>query len=205
MNDAIREAIEAIREAMIALAAMSDEGREHFRTPWSAGVWSYATDGRMALRAFRMTEFGERPENDENAAAFDALMTAPTGPTWHDIPALPAAPGPCPKCHGARRVKCEACDGDGHVEWEFYHGGRTYDMEADCPVCGGETTEGCSRCAGYGVMPESPVEIGTAIFNPAYLRIMATLPGCQIAPVDRWTVAVFRFTGGSGAIMPMRR
>lgn len=197
--------MDRIAEAMKALAAMGDSEQERIRAPWSTGVWSYATDGKMALRAPRLDEFGERPENDKTAAVIDALMTAPTGPTWYDIPALPPAPGPCPKCHGVSRVKCEACEGCGRVEWRFEHGGCTYDMEDDCPVCEGDAAEKCSRCAGSGVMPGSPVEIGPAIFNPAYLRILATLPGCQIAPAGGWNAAVFRFTSGSGAVMPIRR
>ena len=197
--------MDRIAEAMKALAAMGDSERGRLRTPWSAGVWSYATDCRMALRAFRMTEFGERAENDGTAAALDAIIDGPTGPTWHDIPAPPPAPGTCPKCHGVSRVKCEACDGCGRVEWEFSYGGRAYDMDADCPVCEGEGSEECPRCGGQAVLPEPGIEVGRVLINPAYLRIMATLPGCQIAPVDGWNAAVFRFTGGSGAVMPIRR
>ncbi len=34
-------------------------------------------------------------------------------------------------------VDCDACRGDGGVEVEFYHNGKTFDIEVECPVCGG--------------------------------------------------------------------
>lgn len=37
-----------------------------------------------------------------------------------------------------KNVKCEECDGDGQVDWEYnVKGGRTYTMEEECPVCSG--------------------------------------------------------------------
>lgn len=197
--------MDRIAEAMKALAAMSDDMPEIVKTPWSAGVWSYATDNRAAIRAERLEEFGERPSNVETAASLDAILDGAAGPTWYDIPAMPPAPGTCPKCHGATRVKCEACEGDGRVEWEFEYGGRTYDMDADCPVCDGDGRVKCSRCAGSGVMPDPGVEVGPALIDPRYLRLMARLPGCRLAPVDGRSVIVFRFVGGAGAVMPMWR
>ena len=196
---------DAIRDVMIDLAAMRDYGIERLKTPWSSRYWSYATDGKMAIRAPRLDAFGERGDNDDITNGIDPLVSAAAGPTWYDIPAVPPAPGPCPKCHGVPAVKCEACDGDGAVEWEFEYDGRTYDMEAACPVCEGEGTEECSRCDGSGVLPEPPVDVGPALIMPCYLRLMARLPGCQIAPVDGWSPVLFRFIGGSGSVMPMRR
>lgn len=205
MSDAIREAIEAIREAMIALAAMSDDGLERLQTPWSSGEWSYATDFKMVIRIPRLDEFRERPSNICTAGNIDTVVTGLTGPTWYDVPDIPPGPETCPKCHGARAVKCEACDGDGSVEWEFCHGGRTYDMVADCPVCGGDGVEKCRRCNGSGVLPEPGVAVGPALIDPRYLRLMALLPGCRLAPVDGWSPVVFEFDGGGGAVMPVRR
>ena len=206
MSDAIREAIEAIREAMIALAAMTDDGCERLKTPWSSGQYSYATDNKMAIRADGRDEFHQRPENDESAATLDAIVSSATGQTWYDVPAnLPPEPGPCPKCHGIPAVKCEACDGEGEVEWEFEHNGRTYDMYAACPVCDGEQTVECTECVGTGKGVEPVVEVGPALIMPCYLRLMARLPGCRLAPVDGWSPVVFTFDGGAGAVMPVRR
>lgn len=207
MKEAIREAIEAIREAMIALAAMTDDGLERLKTPWSAGQYNYATDGKMAVRATRMDEFGDRVENDGAANTIYGL-TAAAGPTWYDVPELPAAPATmtCPRCKGQKRRECDACESTGTATFELWHKAIRYTAEDTCPVCDGECGD-CSKCYAKGTITpeEAPVEIGPAIINPAYLRILATLPGCQIAPVDGCTVAVFRFTGGSGAVMPIRR
>ena len=54
-------------------------------------------------------------------------------------------------------------------------------------------------------LPEPGVDVGPAIFKPAYLRLMARLPGCRMAPADGWSPVVFEFDGGRGAVMPMRR
>jgi len=35
-------------------------------------------------------------------------------------------------------IECEACNGDGVVDFEFDYGGRTYEHESDCPICDGE-------------------------------------------------------------------
>lgn len=32
---------------------------------------------------------------------------------------------------------CEPCDGWGQVDWEFYHNGKTYREQFDCPICDG--------------------------------------------------------------------
>ena len=196
---------DSVREVMVALAAMNDDGFQDLMTPWSCGYRSYATDGRMSVRANAPSEFGERPENRVSEAYIDTIVNGPTGPTWYDVPEIPPGPAPCPKCHGVPAVKCEACDGDGIVEWEFEHNGRTYDMDADCPVCGGEGAEECRRCNGYGVLPEPGVDVGPALIDPRYLRLMARLPGCRLAPVDGWSAVVFTFKGGIGAVMPIRR
>ncbi|NLF19190.1 MAG: hypothetical protein GX595_18325 [Lentisphaerae bacterium] len=196
---------DAIRDVMIALAAMTDDGCERRKTPWSRGYWSYATDGKMAIRTTRMDEFIERGENDGTADAVDSLTAAATGPTWYDVPAVPPEPGPCPKCHGVPSVKCEACDGAGHVAWEFRHRGRTYDSVEDCPVCDGAGTVECTECGGTGKGDDPAVEVGPALIRAEYLRLLARLPGCRLAPVDGRSVIVFRFAGGAGAVMPVWR
>ena len=195
---------EAIRDVMIALAAKSD--LERYSAPWSRGEWSYATDGKMAIRAPRLDEFGEREETDGTSAYIDTLAAAAAGPTWYDVPAnLPAAPGPCPKCHGVPVVTCEACDGAGTVEWEFSHRGRTYDLIDDCPICDGEGRIECTECGGAGKGVEPAVEVGPALIRADYLRLLASLPGCRLAPADGWAPVVFEFDGGRGAVMPVRR
>lgn len=198
---------DAIRDVMIALAAMTDDGCERYKTPWGRGEWSYATDCKMVIRVPRLDEFGERGENDGDTNRFDDLLAAVTATTWYCVPDyLPAAPGPCPRCHGVPAVKCEACDGDGHVAWEFRHGGRTYDAVEDCPVCDGAGTVECTECVGTGKGVEPVVEVGPALIHADYLRLLARLPGCRLAPVDGWGPVVFEFDGGGrGAVMPVRR
>lgn len=197
-----------IRDVMIELAVMTDNVREHYLTPWSRGEYSYATDGRMMMRAQRLNEFQDRATNDGASTTADSLAMAPTGPTWYDVPAdLPPAPGPCPRCHGAGDVKCEACRGDGEVDWEFRHDGRVYDMKASCPICDGDGRVECNPCAGRGRADEPGIEVGPALINPRYLRLLAGLPGCRLAPVDGWAPVAFEFDGGRGrgAVMPVRR
>lgn len=200
--------MDRIAEAMKALAAMGDDMPERAKTPWSEGVWSYATDNRAVIRAERLEEFADRPDNAGMGANIDTLVNFPAGPTWYDIPALPPAPVPetCPRCGGQKRRECDACESTGTATFELWHKAIRYTADDTCPVCNGEAGD-CRKCESKGTITpkESPIEIGPAIFNPAYLRILATLPGCQIAPVDGFCPAVFRFDGGSGAVMPIRR
>lgn len=66
----------------------------------------------------------------------------------------------------------------------------------------------CSRCDGTLIErrdEEPPVEFGPALFAPKYIRLLAALPHCEIAPSSANDVCRVRFDGGDGLVMPMRR
>jgi hypothetical protein len=45
---------------------------------------------------------------------------------------------PTVDCFDEEETRCDACRGDGTVEYEFYHNHKCYEIEEDCPVCEGE-------------------------------------------------------------------
>jgi hypothetical protein len=115
------------------------------------------------------------------------------------IPA-PAAPEPvtCPSCHGVVRT-CEACGGTGEVEWRF----RVYVRNDDCPECG--SMRPCRECGGDGTVEPPPVQVGPVLLAAWHLRLIATLPGAELAPRGRLDTVRFRASGGvEGLVMPIR-
>lgn len=40
-------------------------------------------------------------------------------------------------CFDEEEKKCDACTGFGDVDFEFYHNGKNYESNQDCPVCDG--------------------------------------------------------------------
>jgi hypothetical protein len=79
-----------------------------------------------------------------------------------------------------------------------------------CPECNGDglvtKTPGttCGLCEGYGEMQQR-IAVGNAGYCIRYLRLLSSLPNIQLAPNGEETMAAFRFTGGRGFLMPMRK
>lgn len=75
----------------------------------------------------------------------------------------------------------------------------------------------CPECMGADRCPEKgfgfpgctplfePMEVGGAWFNSDYLFLLASLPDCRIGPMEPLVGAPFRFGGGDGMLMPMKR
>ena len=58
--------------------------------------------------------------------------------------------------------ECDACDGDGEVEWEFDHKHRSYNMEYECPVCKGSGNSPDQKETTTGLLimdPEAVIQI----------------------------------------------
>jgi len=52
---------------------------------------------------------------------------------------------------------------------------------------------------------DGQVELGGIPFGYRPLRLLHTLPGCEIGPISDATPALIRFDGGDGLLMPRRR
>lgn len=65
--------------------------------------------------------------------------------------------------------ECEACKGEGEVEFEFYHGGRTYTTDSECPICDGEGS--FPDKDGKTIPdPEKSITIGKSNFAPKNIK-----------------------------------
>lgn len=116
----------------------------------------------------------------------------------------------CPDCNGNGQVwseTCEDCDGVG----TFGFGSHSY----TCKECDGtghqpgtpDTKLPCTGCHTTGRYLQTPIPVGLGHFQHRYLRLIATLPDCELATHrtnPAHSPAIFRFTGGFGALMPTR-
>ncbi|HBG07677.1 MAG: hypothetical protein A2075_09135 [Geobacteraceae bacterium GWC2_58_44] len=169
--------------------------------PWSVGEFTFATNGHLLIKVPRLADVAEIVNPIDIANGWPKSEPS----AWLDIPTCEApAPVVCQKCNGkkAGQGACPECGGDGEVEFSNIY--NTYTV--DCATCDGEGEElECSTCDGTGTVEViEGVAVGCSGFSKKYLALLATLPNCQIGPVDQCGPAWFRFDGGEGAICPVR-
>jgi hypothetical protein len=160
---------------------------------------TYATDGRIAIRVFHAVPDVERNDNGPNADS--VIDPIPSNGLWFK-PSLADGVGeehPCPMCKGEAAKICEACNGDGEVEWTF----RDHTAQYMCPLCQGEGS-GCDECNGNGMVPDdTPVKMGLNWYKAFYLRKVMALPDAELCGGDINEPARIRFDGGDGGLMPL--
>lgn len=152
-----------------------DPRRQNLHKPWSRGEWTYATDGRVAIRVPRISSIEENP-------SAPAAETLPFGDET-----TPFAPAPEIKI-SLNTSPCEDCDGRGYLH--------------DCPTC--ECACSFCEGTG-DVLEKQTIGIGPATFNAKYIKRIQILPGLRFGPADKANAMPFRFDGGGeGLVMPMR-
>ena len=162
-----------------AYCASRFDSRAAMRSPYRDGDHIVATDGRIMIAL----DVVERPGITDQyptvaqtgLPSFHQLDRFEPGPHWHRLAdiELPAA------------VTCGLCLGTG-VDLDMEH----------------EGDYACLECYGVGELL-AWLFIGGVALNTRYLRMIAGLPGCEIAPANRYAPAPFRFNGGHGWIMPV--
>jgi hypothetical protein len=91
------------------------------------------------------------------------------------------------------------------ARWEFA-------QDPECIHCDGKPAEPdedgdvmeCYWCDGTGFSKKEPIAVGDAHFAKHYLRMVASLPECEIVTRGSKSSAYFRFNGGVGFLMPTR-
>ena len=190
--------------------------RFYINSPWSAGDYTYATNGHVLFRVPRCEDVPENP-HAPNPEYVIAKALAPVD--MQPFPKIDLPTGEtCHHCHGkGRGYPCLNCGGDGESECP------TCREVAECKDCNGkgyylapakdgQKDEWCVFCDGEGVEWEARPNVyflPNVIISVRYARWLAELPGIQInmtpAPVGGHTAAIpFRFDGGEGWIMPIR-
>jgi hypothetical protein len=161
------------------LQAFCHATRDGLTSPWSAGEWSLAADGRVLVRVPRRAEVPES-EHAPKPQRIAELFAAKFAPEPVPIPL------PLPPLHGPR--DCVVCDGE-----------KTINGQA-CDYCDGtgKLDENMVR-----------VHIAGSDWNHIYLHKLVALPGLKFfpAPAETHHYGHARFTfdgGGEGLLMPMR-
>ena len=166
------------------LQAFCDPTRQTTKEPWSAGAYTYATDGKVCIRVARKDDVPEKSgvptqKIDEwlSDGNLDQLAAR------RDLRPLPSVTLPKPKV-----TECERCNGRG--------------VEHDCPECGCE----CSLCQGVGNETQRIiVKCGGVMLTAGQWCRLASLPGIQIATQKNTNGhAWFEFEGGRGIASPVR-
>jgi hypothetical protein len=148
------------------------------------------------------------PDVAENSAAprLMAILSMPQPESYFPLKDLELPPVPwCEDCKGKGvNVQCPECQGMGEVCFDNSYNSYTF----DCKSCDGEgVKQKCETCGETG-KHEGMVGISYAnsFFQVRYLRLLKELPGCELGtPPDCMSPAWFRFEGGDGLIMPMRK
>lgn len=154
----------------------TDPFRPYLLTPFSAGDFSYATNGNLMVRIPRLPELPEQDKIAKWDAPLEGIETRTFAPLPHGpIPDVPES-------------ECEVCSGRGR--------------DHECPDC--ECI--CGHCHGSGeARPKTSTTVRGNNYNIRYVAMMLALPGAEPAEkTEEGKPLLFKFDGGVGAIMPLR-
>jgi hypothetical protein len=193
---------------MIELEKFCHESKEIIGKPWSAGDYSYATDGFLAVRVPRESYI---PENSDAPDMSKLLWDHESLNDWQSLPVYDlAALKDCTLCKGTKKARrCYECDGDGELTVESHY----HEYDVTCKSCRGQGTlpgdpeddedPVCDRCAGTG-KSASPIGWGAGFVSTKMLEKIKDLPAVKMSLSGNgrecWR---FIFIGGVGIVMPM--
>jgi hypothetical protein len=178
----------------------------------------------------RVPRMPEIPEN-EGAPAIEISESDPVGKAylnepaeWLPVPAVTVKSEPCTQCGGTdKAVECPECKGAGYVV--FSTDFNDYDGP-ECKTCNGsgQISEsgyahlknrmlwlaeskpvGCDNCINGRIWPMAGEVVGNAKFHVRLLDLIGKLPQVEIGVLGELDISRFRFAGGDGLIMPMRK
>lgn len=173
--------------------------------PFSQGEYSYATDGKIAIRIKRLSWIGELAK----APKMDCLpwnhKNVKTWSAWphYDISKVCK----CGTCGGTGIIQaCPECDGEGSISLESDYNRydftcKTCDGKGDLPgdLAGGTPCEMCDRT---GRDLTQTVAYGAGHIAISLLEKIKTLPEIQLSDVgDGIAPFMFVFRSGEGIVM----
>lgn len=168
--------------------------RFYLAKPWRVGDYVYATDARIAVRVDPACWDGDLAgEGDGCQPKMEPIFAGIAGvKEWAPLPKFPA----CEDCRGTGKAgrECESCAGTGS-RW--------------CKQCTDEHE--CQCCEGVGVLYDTcdfcPVPFGPKWVHRQLANKLKSLPNVEWGSADDepLTPVFFRFTGGAGAVSPIRK
>ena len=199
--------------------------RHELQTPWHFHGYTYATDGRVAVRIpteepdspLKLIMPGQEKVKDRPSHSIESLFNSMRYRQQEEVfpPAIPEAPAkPCTSCKGnGYSRRCEECHGSGEVICP------TCGHEHECRDCNGmgrvltssQSGMPCPDCAGTGKhIPARVVKIGCGWVNESLLMRFLLLPAVRFFQPQHPTSQesgepyYITFTGGEGVLMPRR-
>ena len=123
-----------------------DDLRPWMKSPFNAFDKTLATNGHVLIATPKISEYIDYTDSkDGYFNTFSTLVIKHIYPVVHNIEkyyevtSLKKALAKCPMLEEYDSIihKCNACNGDGVVDYEFIHNGKTHIIEEDCPICDG--------------------------------------------------------------------
>ena len=113
----------------------NNDKRYWMQNPFNVGNRTVATNGHCLLSTPLQQGFVDRSEKVKNVYPIKHTTNIQISVTelkqkLSEFPLL--------DCYDEIKIECDACNGLGMVEFEFYHNSETYQIEEQCPVCNGE-------------------------------------------------------------------
>lgn len=168
----------------------ADEFPARMVKPFSYGKHTYATDGHILIRVPRRGNVSERQDAPLQGDVLSLFTPMGMDGVWTAFPEIKLpAPGPCKWCdgsgedqgiHSVKGVPCLECDGSGFGKPTGIYRFKTFDLDI-------------KYAALISEMDESEICVPHVEF--------------EISPVGKKSehTILWRFKGGDGVVMPMRR
>ena len=198
-------------------------GQEWMSAPFDWQGYTYATNGHIIIQV---------PPVE---GALSSVVPSPGFlEVMQSLMQEPAEWAPCPDIPEPPHRTCSLCGGTGTAFWcpecdeGFVRLATTYNDYGgcDCKSCDGtgqismadieriqrhsETpfeiiAMSCESCTNGTIYNDKSIPVGVSFFSDRYLSWLCQLPFCELGTTGPESLAVFRFVGGRGAIMPRRK
>lgn len=124
------------REELLML--FTDRRREDFKTPYTFGNYTWATDAHTLL--FLPRQEGDNYAENDKIKRYINLIENQIPPIAYSLQDLKVQLGEKIIKPIYEEIKCEECDGWGTVEFEYFSAVKkeAYYSEQECPVCNGD-------------------------------------------------------------------
>jgi hypothetical protein len=196
--------------------------------PFAQGEFTYATDGRAAIRTTlpvsdlgkgegRLPKMGDVWETASRNLTGDRWKPWPVK-RWIEHPSKELRLGPwkCPVCIGKGRVgigvvQCKPCEGTGYQAFPDPTGEGFADYEMPCKYCQHQTGyvggDVCDYCEGHGSTRKPSLQVvGGRLIDPEFDAKIRVLPGAEfLLSGGGDDVVRFRCHGAEGLLMPIAR
>jgi hypothetical protein len=182
--------------------------RPYLHQPFTFGDFTYATDGIVAIRVQRRETIPERLLDECPAMQTSIERIFATLIAASDFAPMPAfeivtdRPRKCTSCEGRGYLRpCHACDAHPDKGCQRCEGHRWVPCKKEA-----ENAEACDFCDGTGKYRQRRAHFPSHDFQPDYIEKVQALPTLEVAfGGDPAKPLSFRFEGGCGLLMPLRR